>query len=72
MSSYPRSQDSYLRTGPENSFRVRGGGGVWWVESTDNNGVWVDAEPGFRYADSDEATEAAEFLASEVGGSVLS
>lgn len=58
-----RSQDSYLRTGPDNSLRVRGEGNNWWIEGTDNNGVWVDAEPSRRYPTADEAAAAMEELA---------
>ncbi len=71
MSSYPRSQDQYLRTGKENEYRVRGERGNWWVEGTDNNRVWVDAEPGFRYPTKREAIEAARELASQNNGKVV-
>ena len=60
-----RSQDRYLRTGQPNQYRVCGEGANWWVEGTDNNNVWVDAEPGFRYATAEAAREAAEMLASQ-------
>lgn len=65
MSNYPRSQDGYLQTGQANSYRVRGEGNNWWVEGTDNNNVWVDAEPGTRYETAHAAEEAAEELAAQ-------
>lgn len=66
-----RSQDSYLRTGNANEYRVRGERGNWWVEGTDNNRVWVDAEPGSRYATKAEAISAARELASQNDGKVV-
>lgn len=39
-----RSQDRYMRTGQANACRVRGERGNWWVEVTDNNSAWSDAE----------------------------
>jgi hypothetical protein len=57
-----RSQDQYMETGEPNSYRVRGERGNWWIEGTDNNNVWVDAEPGFRYRTKREAQEAADTL----------
>lgn len=66
-----RSQDSYLRTGNANEYRVRGERGNWWVEGTDNNHVWVDAEPGFRHPTKAEATEAARELAGQSNGKVV-
>lgn len=60
--STARSQDSYLQTATANSLRVRGEGDNWWIEGTDKNNVWVDAEPGFRYSTQDEAEEAMENL----------
>ena len=66
-----RSQDSYLRTGNANEYRVRGERGDWWVEGTDNNRVWVDAEPSTRYRTKVEAIEAARELASLSGGTVI-
>ena len=61
--STERSQDSYLQTGPANALRVRGENDNWWIEGTDNNNVWVDAEPGTRYRTQDEAEDAMENLA---------
>ncbi len=37
----------------------------WGVEGTDNNNVWVDAEPGTRYETAHAAEEAAEELAAQ-------
>jgi hypothetical protein len=66
MSTTSRSQDSYMKTGSPNQFRVRGQRGDWWVEGTDNNNVWVDAEqPGTRYRTKAEAQEAARSLAAQ-------
>lgn len=65
-----RSQDSYLRTGNANEYRVRGERGNWWVEVTDNNCVWVDAEPSTRYRTKAEAIEAASEIASQHDGKV--
>ena len=66
-----RSQDRYMTTGQVREYRVRGERGNWWVEGTDNNSVWVDAEPGFRYPNKREAMQAARNLAVEVGGKVI-
>ena len=66
-----RSQDRYLRTGNANEYRVRGQRGNWWVEGTDNNQVWVDAEPGFRYRTKAKAVEAARELAVQNDGKVI-
>lgn len=66
-----RSQDRYLRTGNANEYRVRGQRGNWWVEGTDNNRVWVEATPGFRYTTKREAIEAARELASQNQGRVI-
>lgn len=57
-----RSQDSYLRTGTPGEFSVSGEGGNWIIEVVDSNGVWVSAEPGFRYSTKDEAEDAMETL----------
>jgi len=55
-------------TGPKNSYKVKTNlAGDWTVLSTDNNGVWVIAEPGQRYETKEEAIEAAEGLAEGEG-----
>lgn len=59
------SQERYLRTGRPNSFRVRGERGNWWVESTDNNNVWLDAEGGVYYRAKREAIDALRELADD-------
>ena len=70
-SQITRSQDRYLRTGQPNQFRVRGENENWWVEGTDNNNVWVDAEPGNRYASKADAMDAALDLAAMKDGQVI-
>ena len=67
MSSYPRSQDSYIRTGEPGQYRVRGDDdGGWYVEGTDANGVWVSAEPGTpHYATRGDAQDAADEMAAQ-------
>lgn len=47
-----------IQTGEPGQFRVRGQDDNWWVEGTDRNGVWVDAEPEFRYITKEEAENA--------------
>lgn len=55
---------TYLQTGNPNELRVRGSGSNWWIEVTDNNNVWVAAEPSsFRYASKMEALDVAQELA---------
>jgi hypothetical protein len=59
MKTTMSSQDRYLRTGEAKTYRVRGDRGNWWVEGTDSNRVWVDAEPGTRCRTQAEAIQAA-------------
>lgn len=67
-----RSQDRYLRTGQANQYRVRGCEGQWYVESTDNNNVWVAAEPGTRdYFLKQHAAESAQKMADNNGGTMV-
>ena len=66
-----RSQDRYMLTGNANEYRVRGERGNWRVEGTDNNRVWVNAEPGFRCATKAEAVSVARELASQNEGKVV-
>ena len=40
-------------------YRVRGQRGRWWVEGTDSNCVWLEAEPGTHYRTQREAYNAA-------------
>lgn len=64
--------NNYLATGPSNSFRVTDNrDGTWSVEGTDNNGVWVDADPGATYESQDEAEKAAEAWADSRGGEFI-
>jgi len=62
---------AYIQTGNANEFRVRGQRGNWWVEGTDNNQVWVDAEPGARFATKREAMDAARDWAEQRQGKVV-
>lgn len=55
-------------TGPKNSYKVKTNlDGEWTVLATDNNGVWVIAEPGTRYKSKEDAIAAAEGLAEGEG-----
>ena len=66
------TRDSYLRTGNANEYRVRGELGNWWVEGTDANHVWVDAESDTRYPTKSDAISAARELAAINGGRFVS
>ena len=55
--SIPKPQHE---TGEQGQFRIAGESGEWFIEATDNNGVWIAAEPGVKYDTEDEAAEALE------------
>lgn len=59
-------------TGPKNSYKVKTNlAGEWTVLATDNNGVWVVAEPGTSYESKEAAVEAAEGLAEGEGTVII-
>ena len=47
-------------TGEQGQFRIAGDAGEWFIEGTDNNGVWVAAEPGVEFEALELAEEALE------------
>ena len=64
--------NNYTTTGPANSFRViKKGNGDWEVQGTDNNNVWVSADPGATYETQEAAEEAAEAWAENRGGELV-
>lgn len=56
---------------PEPLFRVVDDGDRYRVEGTDNNGAWVDADPGDRFDAITEAEDAAESWARQRGGKYI-
>lgn len=56
----------------QNEYKIEDNGdGTWSVLGTDNNGVWVDVDPGATYHSEDEAEEAAAAWAENRGGVVI-
>jgi hypothetical protein len=66
------NQNTTTETGPKNSYKVRRNlDGEWTVLATDNNSVWVIAEPGRSYDVKADAINAAECLADGDGQVII-
>ena len=71
MNSILDNQNTTTETGTQNSYKAIYRFGAWTVLATDNNGVWVTANPGRSYSTKDEAVEEAEALAEASEGTYL-